>query len=63
MTLRPASMINAATRYCLEQQVVFDKPVVLLDSMVLRKMRLPATFKYRKRRKKRLALTETRSQP
>ena len=61
MTLRPTTMVNAATRYCLEQQVTFDKPVILLDSSLLSRVKLPVTFKYRKRRKKRLALPERRS--
>jgi hypothetical protein len=60
MTLRPSIQIDAATRYCLDRQITFDKPVCLLDASLLRKLRLPGFFKPRKRKVKRLALTETR---
>jgi hypothetical protein len=54
-------MVDAATRYCLEQSVSFEKPVAFLDSTVLRRVRLPVTFKYRKKKQKRLALPEKAS--
>jgi hypothetical protein len=60
MTLRPSIMIDAATRYCLEQSVSFEKPVTFLSASLLRCVKLPATFRYRKRRPKRLALPEKR---
>jgi hypothetical protein len=61
VTLRPSIMVDAATRYCLEQSVSFEKPVAFLDSTVLRRVRFPVTFKYRKRKQKRLALPEKAS--
>lgn len=60
MILRPAIQIDAATRYCLEHGVEFKGRVVLLDSSLLRRLKLPGTFKPRKRKVKRLAITETR---
>lgn len=43
MTLRPSIQIDAATRYCLDRQITFDKPVCLLDSSLIRKLPLPTT--------------------
>ncbi len=58
MTLRPSIQIDAALRYCLEQQVSLEKPVCFFDVTLIRKMRLPGSFKLPKRKVKRLALPE-----